>query len=179
MGYDQVNKAWPDPLPVPTEQEAIAGARRLIRLMVSEAEREGVSHNYRFTSKRFVATSGRRYTWLRSNVWRINPNGPHFGGWKDIAHCISHWAQHRFWPTEKPHGIRHVWLERMCVDYIITNFLDGQLKRPERAEPDVKAVRAARVAARIKTWQTKQKRAETALRKLRRQARYYGVETTC
>lgn len=51
--------------------------------------------------------------------------------------------------------------------------------RPAKSKPDIRDVRAARVAARLKAWQTKRKRAETAIRKLRRQARYYGLETNC
>jgi hypothetical protein len=49
--------------------------------------------------------------------------------------------------------------------------------RETKPKPDLRTVRAARVAARIKSWTTKRKRAETALRKLRRQARYYGLDS--
>jgi hypothetical protein len=45
--------------------------------------------------------------------------------------------------------------------------------REPKAKPDIKAIRHQRVLAAIKRWETKMKRAETALRKLRRQkARY-------
>lgn len=47
--------------------------------------------------------------------------------------------------------------------------------RPAKPKPAIREVRAARVAERIKAWEAKRKRADTALRKLRRQARYYGL----
>lgn len=51
---------------------------------------------------------------------------------------------------------------------------DTQAVRPTKPEPNIREVRAANVAAQIKKWDTKRKRAETALRKLRKRERYYA-----
>lgn len=179
--YKEINALWPSPMPVPTPDEALAGTKRLIRRAYALAREEGVATGP-IPKRKFVLTSGRRYTYVRRGVWYVNPNDKDRGGgggWGEIVHSISHWAQRRFWPSEGDHAVRHVHLERELAGYAVEHFLAGQLVRPEKAKPDPKAVRAARVAARIKVWQTKRKRADTALRKLRKQARYYGIDATC
>lgn len=178
--YNEVNGKWPEPMPVPTAKEAIAGTRRLIRRAFALAASEGVPCDYGryIKARRFKITSGRRVTWCRGGTWVVNPDEKRWGrsgGWGEIVHSVSHWAHRRFWPKEKPHAHRHVWLENELTDFAVANFLAGQLARPETPKPDPKAARAARVAARLAAWEAKARRAENALRKLRRQARYYGV----
>lgn len=179
MSYEQVNGQWPEQLPVPTPKEAIAGTRRLVRRAFALAKAEGVPCDYGryIRGRKFRITTGNRYTHPYSGEWRVNPNGRHFGGWRDIVHGVSHWAHRRFWPKEDPHASRHHWMERELVDFAVANFLAGQLARPEPPAPDRKAARASSVAARLKTWEAKRRRADNALRKLRKQARYYGLET--
>lgn len=174
--YGQLNAAWPDDLKAPTPREALAGTKRLIKLCYRHAKEEGVFSG-KPMKRRFKIVSGNRHTWLNDGVWCVNPNytWPGFGGWKGIVHGVSHWAQRRFWPNEKPHGPRHVWIERMLADYAIKHFLDGSHVRPLKDRPPVNVidVRAARVAKRIKQWEAKRRRAENALKKLRKQDRYY------
>jgi hypothetical protein len=45
--------------------------------------------------------------------------------------------------------------------------------QPQKPKPDIKQVRHQRLLQRIKQWETKRKRAENALRKLKRQVKYY------
>lgn len=181
--YKKLSEMWPDPMPVPTPQEAIAGTRRLIRrafALAAEDGREGfMGYGAYIKRTRFKITSGNRFTYPRNRTWYVNPNDPHHGGgggWGEIVHAVSHWAQRRWWPNEDPHAPRHVYLETELAKYAVENFLAGQLARPEKPKPDAKAVRAARVVARLKAWEAKRKRADNAIRKLRRQARYYGLD---
>lgn len=176
--YREVNSAWPDTTLTPTPAEAITGTKRLIRRAFALAREEGMVFSYGryIKGRKFKLTSGRRAT-RGGRTWFVNPNERRGqGGWPEIVHSVSHWAQRWFWPKEQSHGPRHVWVERDLAAFAIANFLDGQLKRPEgKAKPAIKAVRAARVAARIKRWEATERRAVKALRKLRRQARYYGL----
>lgn len=174
--YREVNAAWPEPCPVPTPQEAISGVKRLIRRAHRLAIEDGAALSSKPRRYSFKITSGRRITWPRRGVWYVNPNERRgSGGWAEIVHSVSHWTIRHYYGGD-PHGPRHVWIEKVLADYAIKNFLDGQLKRPmkEKAPVDLKAVRAARVATRIKKWEAKKRRAESALRKLQRQARYYA-----
>jgi hypothetical protein len=164
--YAHVNDQWPDTIPSLDPQEALAAAKRLYRVATGRA----------FQGK-WALTSGRRYTWPRRGVYYVNPGGHHFGGWRDLVHDISHrahWVLHRHAKDYKPHDHRHHFLERELVAHVLkAGWLDGRLKRPAKTKPDAKRLRAARIAARLKAWEAKRKRAETALRKLRRQAAYY------
>lgn len=183
--YKEVNAAWPDPVPVPSNCEAIHGVRHLIRRAFALAKADGcvgfAGYKPYMRGRKFKITTGRR----RTSIWRgvVNPNECH-RGWAEIVHSVSHWAQHRFWPKEDSHGPRHVWLEKELATYAIESMprwavaCSGSEMR-KKPKPDVKQVRAARVAARLAAWEAKRKRADTALRKLRKQARYYGLETTC
>jgi hypothetical protein len=173
--YREVNAAWPTETPVPTPHEAMSGVKRLLRRAHRLAVEDGaLPKGTRLRRYRFKTTSGRRVTWPRRGVWYVNPNeNRRAGGWPEIVHSVSHWAQRHYWPNEDPHGPRHVWIEKVLADYAIKNFLDGQLKRPEKAKPDPADIRRERVQTAIKRWQSKLRRAETALRKLRKREAYY------
>ena len=49
----------------------------------------------------------------------------------------------------------------------------GALRRDPKPKPDIRTVRYQRVMIRIKSWETKLKRAETALKGLYGQRAYY------
>ena len=175
--YKEVCEAWPDPMPIPTPAEAIAGVKRLIRVAHRHAREEGIHFGMR--PYKFRITTGNRQTQQRSFTWHINCNedGPgRQGGWGEIVHSISHWAMRKYWPKESPHVPRHVYIERMLADYARKHFLDGQLIKVRKvtAPVDKIALRATRVAERIRKWEAKRRRAEAALKKLRKQERYYG-----
>jgi hypothetical protein len=166
--YQSVNGQWPaGDLPVPTEQEAVAAVKRLYRLVMKKPLR-----------LRTKITSGRRYTYARRGVMHVNAKGHYFGGWRDLVHDLSHHCHYRLHPGHKPHDGRgtHAWIERQMIEHVVNSgWLDGKLRREPKAKPvvDMKAVRHQRALASVKRWEAKLKRAETALRKLRRQARYY------
>lgn len=163
--YVAVVAAWPEQVPVPTPQEALSGAKRLYRKFLGRA----------WTGK-WALTSGKRYTRVLNGVYYVNPNSPYYGGWKDIVHFMSHRICRRLYPGAPGHGHTHARLEREMIEYVISQgWLEGKLKRPEeeRAVVSLSDVRRDRVLANIERWETKMKRAKTALKKLYRQRKYY------
>src|SRR4051812_46509336 len=148
--YQSVNGKWPESTRegrdlVPTEQEAITGAKRLYRKAMGKAFKGKVK-----------ATSGRRYTWIRSGVMYVKPNMDGKGGWHEIVHGLSHYAARRLWG--EAHGARHAFIERELVEYVMTHgFLEGKLKRETKPKPPVKELRYTSIITRIKKWETKQK----------------------
>ena len=173
--YNSVNGQWPDGTNdgrdiIPTPEEAMSGAKRLYRVALGKP--------FRGTMK---LTSGRRHTWIRRHVFYVNPNEKRWtgsscnGGWHEIVHSISHLAARRLYG--EGHGPRHAWVEKQLIAHVVqSGWLDGKLKRkPREAKPpvDPKVAKLTGIAASIKRWQTKQKRAATALRKLERQRKYY------
>jgi hypothetical protein len=165
--YQSVNGAWPEGTREgrdlkPTPQEALSGARRLYR--------KAFGRPFKGTMK---LTSGRRYTYIRCGVFYVNPDQGG-GGWHEIVHGISHYATARLHPKAPGHGFQHAFIERELIQHVIdSGWLEGKLKREAKAEGDPIADRHARVLSKIATWERKQRRAETALRKLARQRRYY------
>lgn len=168
--YHAVNSQWPAVVPELTGPEAIAAAKRL----------------YRFAMKRpfkgkFRLVSGNRYTWIWSGTFLVNPKYTGRGavnGWHDLVHFISHLCAGRLHPKAKPHGPQHHFLEKEMVEYVLrSGWLEGKLKPKPAVKASPVTIRAGRVEAGIKRWTTKLRRAETALKKLRRQKRYYESRT--
>jgi len=160
-----VNNKWPRSIPVPSDQEAITGAKRLFRKAMGRAWRGKVK-----------ITSGKRYTWIRGNTFYVNPNDRRNRSWPGIVHDISHWAHYRKNPNDRPHSEKQLYIERDLTDYVLANgFLTGALKSKPRpkAEKDIVAIRHQRLVEREKSWQAKLKRAQNALKKVQRTKREY------
>lgn len=173
--YNSVNGKWPEgDLPPLTGPEAIKAARILYRLGLGTAEK-----------RVFRLTSGNRYTYPKRGTWFVNPDK----GWKALLHDISHYCHQRVNPKQPPHGPGHAYIERLLIDACCSRgFLDGVLKEPEKASVprDVKVLQKrlktyAGAKAKLKTWQTKHKRANTAIKKLNQQIKRLeklGVQET-
>lgn len=164
--YGRVNAAWAavGPLPPPTPEEAVRGARKLYRYGMRRTWTGPVE-----------VTSGNRDTWVHSGRLLVNPN--YCGqGWKEIIHSLSHYCHNRV-GTDKPHSREHARAElRMVKTAIRRGWVTGKLRpapKAARPKPDAQVVRYERTLAGIKRWEGKAKRAATALGKLRRQARRY------
>lgn len=169
--YDSVNGQWPEGTDCgrgikPSPQEAMAGAKRLYRVAMKRPFRGKVK-----------LTSGRRDTRIRRHVLYVNPDW-RGGGWHEIVHSISHHASYHHF--RENHGPRHAFIERELTRYVVEHgWLEGKLKREPKAKPDldIRALRRDRIIARIKKWEARRKRADTALKKLRRQRAYYDRMT--
>lgn len=114
--------------------------------------------------------SGNRRTWLASGVFTVNPEQ----GWHDINHDMSHFIERR--KTGAAHSDQHLRLERNGAALICRRFLRDEPYVEKKPEQDLVAVRAARVDAGIKRWEAKLRRATTALKKLKKQKRYYDTK---
>ncbi len=160
--YARVNAAWPDEVPPLTDWEAVRAASRLHRWARGYA-----------CPWEIRATSGNRRTWMRGGVISVNPDQ----GWKRFIHDLSH----LFDQEPEGHSKHHARLERRMIREVIKRgYLDGKLRREPvvaKPAPDARAVKRERIAAAIARWEAKAKRADTALKKLRRRERYYARST--
>jgi hypothetical protein len=181
--YAKINACWPKPpYPVPTDQEAIAGVKALIRVARRLAKDDGkdckLYDNYAFKIVRGNRHS-KRVRENRGMVWYINPNLRGYWGWHHLVHTVSHWANRYFWSAPE-HGLHHAWLEGELTDYAVNNLIAGQLRKPEKPKQpvDLIEIRRKRVAASLQRWETKLRRAENAIRKLKRKEARYARATT-
>jgi hypothetical protein len=171
--YASVNGAWPENLPPLGDQEAIKLVRRLYRKFMG-----------RKCTVPIRITTGNRLTWHRGDRFDVNPNRTKNGnidqGWPDIVHLLSHYVHGRKFPHHKPHDGRgtHAFIERSMIEHVVNSgWLEGKLKRePRPKKPPLTAeeltdARIENLADCIKRWESKRRRAETALVKLNRQRR--------
>jgi hypothetical protein len=159
---------WPAVVPKLTGPEALRAGRKLWRWA------EGSLIPVRLTS-------GNRKTWTAwegdTLVLKVNPDK----GWKTLVHYLSHLFHYRANPGDRPHSKHHARFEaKMIREVIRRGWLNGALDdtRPRACKPppvvqDPRAVKLERIEARITSWERKAKRAENALKKLRKQQRYY------
>ena len=157
-------------LPIPSDQEAITGSKRLYRKFMGRSFKGEIK-----------IISGNKYTRISGAVMYINPNrksryGWHLGfsgGWEQIVHTLSHWIGHR--KFDEGHGTKQLWLEAKMTKYVLKNkFYLGALKSKKKiVVKDPVVERAKSVERRIVKWETKLKRTQSALKKLRKQQRYY------
>ena len=168
--YARVNATWPAEVPALTADEAVKAAKKLYRFALGSTY-----------SGKVIVTSGNRYSYLRYGVLYINPSW----GWESdrgLVHLLSH-AFHRRLSSERPHGGTHARLEiRMIKEVIKRGWLDGALRtapKPAKVAPRKpdSAVKLARTEAAIDRWEKKLRRAENALKKLRRRQAYYSKRT--
>ncbi len=110
--------------------------------------------------------TGNRRTWLHSGVFTVNPEQ----GWHDINHDMGHFIERR--KSGGAHTDSQLKFERNGANLIVRRFLETE-PSPKKDKPDMATVRAARVNAGIKRWEAKLRRASTALKKLKKQQRYY------
>jgi hypothetical protein len=168
--YASVNGSWPPDLPAITNQEAIELVRRLYRKFMGRKCPVPIR----------IAT-GNRLTWRRGDRFDVNPNRVKHGnidqGWKDIIHLLSHYVHGRKFPGHKPHDGRgtHAFVERSMIEHVVNSgWLEGKLRRklkPPATAEEKAALKARKLDGRIKRWESKRRRAETALTKLNRQRR--------
>jgi hypothetical protein len=159
--HKPVAPLWPDPLPPLTAYEAERAARRMWRYAKGET----------YTGKVHIGT-GNRINWYAKGVLTVNPSR----GWKHLIHELSHYFFYDANPGERPHSKYHArWEIKLTKEALKRGWLDGKLKKPEVSKPvvDPRLRKLALVEAGIKRWETKAKRAKTALAKLERKRRYY------
>ena len=167
--YQRVDRSWPEFVPALTEAEAIAVSKRLWRTATGKPWEK---------NRKISFTSGNRHSQFAYNSFVINcdPHRRGIYGWKWLVHTISHRTHRIVNKGHDHHGLAHASHEAWLVHEVVSRgWLDGRFKRQEKAKPavDTKQVRYKRIVARIAAWQTKAKRAETALKKLRKQKTYY------
>lgn len=158
--YDDVNNAWRAALPLPA-------------ITAKEA-----SKFYLKLRRRFGAPYKGRRAITPRRVWAA-PKGTANAlgtGWPRMVHDASHRVFAILHPTFKTHSSAHAELERRMIAYVVSQ--GWHLPNPPKEKPTLAEKRAdalSNVRARIKLWETKAKRANTALRKLRQKERRLAV----
>lgn len=153
--YESVRVALPDVFPSITRDEAQKAGDRIWKKFAPDG------------SKHFNVRV--RRCWIARK-----PTTGHRRGWGRLIHDLSHDVFRRVYRGQRrPHDPLHARYETDIATWVVeSGFLTGKLK----PKPKVKRVRTpvderVKVEAAIKRWTTKARRADTALRKLKRKMR--------
>ena len=150
---------------IPSEQEAITGAKRLYRFVMGKTLKSEVHF-----------TTGNRSTWWYLKKGRLRLHINRQEGWNEIIHDLAHWSNFKLNPRDKGHSNSQLSLESRMTKYAIDGgFLRGKLKSKKKEKPkrDLVAERYAKIVARVDNWKTKSKRAESMLKRAERELKVY------
>ena len=164
--YQSIDDTLPDTLPAITREEA----DRANRLLCKHFGRKSLGP---VTMLADVYPGRTRVCWLSP---KPTHGSNHFKGWGRLIHDISHRIFRRRHPHFRPHDGGHATLEREIAQYVVTRgWLEGKLK--SRAAPlkklsadERRALLLQRTQANLARWQAKSRRAENAIKKLKRKA---------
>jgi hypothetical protein len=162
--YQPVSATWATvDKPAITRDEAERAARLLYRKFGKKAESVHQRFDMKFTGKA-------RRCWISSK-----PNVGLNRGWERLVHDVSHRIFDKRCPHLRPHHSAHSHLEAEIAAFVVASgWLQGKLKPPQKSKPapdQVRALKIARMDAALARWDTKQRRAVNAIRKLKTQRR--------
>lgn len=165
--YDDVNNAWGGiTLPPITFKAAAPIFDKLVRKFGGRSMRAPWWRHR--TNRSWAAPKGSDTKYVREN------------GLPTMVHEASHWVFANLHPTFKTHSAAHAKLEREMVEYVLAKGLHQprapKVKTTTTAD-DRRALALAHTEAAIKRWTTKAKRADTALKKLRKKLRRLHAAT--
>ena len=102
----------------PDDKTAISGCKKLYRKAFGKA----------FKGKWVIVNRKNQYTWWKRYTNRsvivVNPNREDdWGrkGWPDMVHLISHMAHAQLRPTERPHSVAQLELEKDLTNYALSD----------------------------------------------------------
>ena len=164
--YRSVDAAWGTPNPrkdLPPFPDGMA--RRVLKALYLHIMEEP------FTGMIDVKHKGR--SWVYRTYAIVNTAR----GWWLAVHDLSHDLHKMKHPDLRPHDAKHAYLERAMIGEIVRRgWLDEAKERSSpkpKAKRNLQAERQANVLACLSTWERKKRRAEAAIKKLKKRARYY------
>jgi hypothetical protein len=162
--YQSIDDTLPAMLPAITREEAT----RANRLLCKHFGKKCLGP---VTMLNDVSAARTRACWLSPAPTR---GSNHFKGWGRLIHDVSHRIFRRRHPSFRPHDGGHVTLEREIARYVVARgWLEGKLK-PRIAHvkkltaDERRALLLQRTRASLDRWQMKCRRAENAIKKLKR-----------
>ncbi len=171
QAYKTVNELFAGrTFPPITREQSIKIANRIYRKF---GNKKFASNPERFRRPKCTPNNSRRVWIDTKGVNDLNK------GWRRLIHDTSHILFDRRYPNKRAHDSLHAALELEIAEYVVAEFLDKPA--PVAAPVDNESAKIARafskmrrVLERIDQWERKKKRAETALKKLYKQRKYYA-----
>lgn len=170
--YDPIAQTLPHILPPISRQEATRAATKLYKHF-GGTEHGSVDMIYRARWRsHYRSKRGALPSWVSKTPTSPTNNGK---GWGALIHDVSHDIHDQRTPRLRPHDGAHAKLEAELAAYVVAKgWLTGMLAPKAKPKPTPHARNVATLAnldKRIGKWNTKYRRACTALKKLSKQRR--------
>ena len=178
--YGQVNRMFPKQLPILEKDEAERAYKKLIakfgtKQVWSEYSNKWITKKMKvrrirkFGEKTFKTEV--RKCWLSLNG---DTNTLH-KGWRRLVHDVSHYVHDFRFPDSSNHDLAQAVIEKEMVNYVINQgWLEGKLKtklKPKLTKDEKQNAKIISLEKLIKSWETKEKRAKTYIKKYKTKLR--------
>jgi|TARA_R110002033_G_scaffold154201_1_gene190659 hypothetical protein len=178
--YGQVNRMFPKQLPILEKDEAEKAYKKLIakfgtKQVWSEYSNKWITKKMKvrrirkFGEKTFKTEV--RKCWLSLNG---DTNTLH-KGWRRLVHDVSHYVHDFRFPDSSNHDLAQAVIEKEMVNYVINQgWLEGKLKtklKPKLTKDEKQNAKIISLEKLIKSWETKEKRAKTYIKKYKTKLR--------
>ena len=172
--YGQVNRMFPKQLPILEKDEAERAYKKLIAKFGSKKVWSEYSNKWitkkmkvrrirKFGEKTFKTEV--RKCWLSLNG---DTNTLH-KGWRRLVHDVSHYVHDFRFPDSSNHDLAQAVIEKEMVNYVINQgWLEGKLKtklKPKPTKDEKQNTKIINLEKLIKSWETKEQRAKTYIKK--------------
>lgn len=173
--YGQVNRMWPDELPILEKDEA---ERAYKKLVAKFGKKETVHPTLGWVKRKMTV---RRWRYKGTKTWYtrvrkcwLSLNGDTntlSKGWRRLVHDVSHYVHDFRFPHSRDHDLAQAKIEQEMSQYVIdSGWLDGKLKSKPKVKPtkdEKKLVKVKNLCKLISSWEKKEKTAQTYLKKYR------------
>jgi hypothetical protein len=172
--YGQVNRMWPDELPILEKIEAERAYKKLINKFGSKKVWSEYSNKW-ITEKKSVRRTRKRgtKTWkIRVRKCWLSLNGDTNSlskGWRRLVHDVSHYVYYfRFPNNSQDHNIAQAKIEHEMAQFVINSgWLEGKLKpiiKQTLTKDEKKSKKLLNFEKLLKKWESKMNLANTKVK---------------
>ena len=179
--YGQVNRMFPKQLPILEKDEAERAYKKLIAKFGTKKVWSEYYSGQWITKKMKVRQTRKRgtKTWktrVRKCWLSLNGNTNTLSkGWRRLVHDVSHYVHDFRFPNSSNHDLAQAVIEKEMVNYVINQgWLEGKLKTKLKPKPTKDEKQNAKIISLeklIKSWETKEQRAKTYIKKYKTKLR--------
>ena len=179
--YGQVNRMFPKQLPILEKDEAERAYKKLIAKFGTKKVWSEYYSGQWITKKMKVRQTRKRgtKTWkTRVRKCWLSLNGDTntlYKGWRRLVHDVSHYVHDFRFPNSSNHDLAQAVIEKEMVNYVINQgWLEGKLKTKLKPKPTKDEKQNAKIISLeklIKSWETKEQRAKTYVKKYKTKLR--------
>lgn len=179
--YGQVNRMFPEQLPILEKDEAERAYKKLVakfgtKKVWSEYSNKWITKKMKVRQTRKkgcpLGNANPRYWKIKVRKCWLSLNGDTntlSKGWRRLVHDVSHYVHDFRFPNSNNHDLAQAKIEQEMAQFVIdSGWLEGKLKSKPKTKPTKDEKQNAKIInleKLIKSWETKEQRAKTYIKK--------------